>query len=107
MPQSTPRPRSTPARPQEREPEARLRLSPDPYPQETPRSAYPQRHEEAQKIKSLSFWENTDQEAGEEDEWAERQSPAPFILVIIILVVASTLLWFLFSGLQAKIPAPL
>ena len=51
---------------------------------------------EGLKIRKLSFWGNNDPETEEEDEWAERQSPTPFILATVILVVASSLLWFMF-----------
>ena len=96
MSQFPPRFRSTPPQSRGREPEVKLRMSPQAYPQENFDSAYTRRYQETQKIKNLSFWDNTDQEASEEEEWETRQSPTPFILVIIILVVASTLLWFLF-----------
>lgn len=80
-----------------RDPDVKLRLTPEAYAQENSDAAFVRRHQETQKIKSLSFWDNTDQETSPEDEWSERQSPTPFILVMIILVVASTLLWFLFQ----------
>jgi len=70
-------------------------------------SPYTKRHHESQKIKNLSFWGNTDQEMTQEEEWSERQLPIPFILTMIILVVASTFLWFLFrwaSGENSSIP---
>jgi hypothetical protein len=59
-------------------------------------SPYVRQQIENQNIKDLSFWNNNDERSSEEPEWAERQSPMPFILGIIILVVASTVLWFLF-----------
>ncbi|MBX9805539.1 MAG: hypothetical protein K2Y18_07295 [Alphaproteobacteria bacterium] len=88
-------PHSSP--PHSRESEVKLRMTPEAYAQENSDSAFARRHQETQKLKNLSFWENTDQEANDEDEWSDRQSPTPFILVMIVLVVASTLLWFLFQ----------
>lgn len=98
---------SPPPRPQTREVDVRLRTQGESYASEQNQSPYGRRQVETQKLKSLSFWSNTDQEGGEEDEWIERQSPTPFILGIIILVVASTLLWFLFrwaSGENTSTP---
>lgn len=94
----TPRTHS-PSQPQRRQDEIKLRQSSEGYPQEeSPFSPYAQRHSETHSVKNLSFWENTDPEDSEEgDEWTERQSPTPFILALVILVVASALLWFLFQ----------
>lgn len=80
-----------------REDDVKLRMSPDSYAHENRESPYHRRQAETQNIKKLSFWGNSDTESKAEDEWTERQSPAPFILAIVILVVASTLLWFLFQ----------
>lgn len=87
--------------------EVKLRTQGGAYAPEHTESPYGQYQGETQKIKSLSFWGNSDPEGNEENEWAERQSPTPFILAMIILVVASTLLWFLFrwaSGDNANTP---
>jgi hypothetical protein len=97
MSQFTPRFQSTSSRPQRRDADVKLRVSPDAYAQEAADSVYSRRHHDTQKIKNLSFWENTDSDAIDEDEWTERQSATPFILVMVILVVASTLLWFMFQ----------
>jgi hypothetical protein len=91
---------------QERGGEVKLHMSPRAYPQQSVDPAYAQRHQETQKIKNLSFWDNTGQETAEveegEEEWTERQSATPFILAVIILVVASTLLWFLFQWASSE-----
>ncbi|MBM3633307.1 MAG: hypothetical protein FJX03_06360 [Alphaproteobacteria bacterium] len=80
-----------------REDDVKLRMSSDSYAHENRESPYHRRQADTQNIKKLSFWGNLDSESKGEDEWTERQSPAPFILAIVILVVASTLLWFLFQ----------
>lgn len=95
MSQFTPRFQSSSSRPQRRDTDVKLRVSPEAYAQEAADSVYSRRHQDTQKIKNLSFWENTDPDAVDEDEWTERQSTTPFILVMVILVVASTLLWFM------------
>lgn len=85
---------------QEREPETKLRMGG--YPQENESPVYERRHQDTQKLKNLSFWKNIDQEEAEEEEWSERQSFAPFILAIVILVIASSLLWFLFQWASSE-----
>lgn len=107
MSQFTPRFQSTSSRPQRRDTDVKLSVSPEAYEQETADSVYSRRHQDTQKIKNLSFWENTDSDAIDEDEWTERQSATPFILAMVILVVASTLLWFMFrwaSGENTSTP---
>jgi hypothetical protein len=74
---------------------------------EKPEIPYSSRSQEAQKIKNLSFWRNTDERDEEDEEWSDRHSPIPFILVIVILVVASCLLWFMVrwaSGVNPNTP---
>lgn len=88
---------STPPKTLTRDTEIKLRTSPSDYAQDSSDSAFARRRQETQKIKNLSFWENTDQEVSQEQEWTQRQSPTPFILVMIILVVAVTVLWFLYK----------
>lgn len=112
MSQFTPRFQSTSSRPQKRDADVKLRMSSEAYAQETADSVYSRRHQDTQKIKNLSFWDNADSEDVDEDEWTERQSATPFILVIVILVVVSTLLWFMYqwasgenSGIPPIIPA--
>lgn len=90
-----------------REDDVKLRMSSDSYAHDNGESPYHRRQADTQNIKKLSFWGNSDSESKAEDEWVERQSPAPFILAIVILVVASTLLWFLFqwaAGENSKTP---
>lgn len=80
----------------------RLRMSSSNYRSEAPESAYLHRQAENQRIKELSFWDNVDQQGEQEEEWSDRQSPLPFILIAICLVVASTLLWFLFKWMTGE-----
>jgi hypothetical protein len=87
--------------------EVKLRMQGSSYSSDAPDSPYVRRQIENQHIKNLSFWDNTDPEGQEDSEWAERQSPMPFILAIIILVVVSTVLWFMFrwvTGDNANTP---
>ena len=100
MSQFTPRFQSNSSQPQRREMDIKLRASSEAYAQEAADSVYSRRYQDTQKIKNLSFWENTD--AVDEDEWTERQSTTPFILVMVILVVTSTLLWFMFRWASSE-----
>ncbi len=104
MSQFTPRFRSTSSSPQKRDNDVRLRVSSEAYAQENADSVYYRRHQDTQKIKNLSFWDNTDSEDVDQDEWTERQSTTPFILVIVILVVVSTLLWFMYRWASGENP---
>jgi hypothetical protein len=97
MSQFTPRFQSSSSQSQRRDSDVKLRASSEAYTKEAADSVYSRRNQDTQKIKNLSFWENTDSDAVDEDEWTERQSATPFILIMIILVVASTLLWFMFQ----------
>lgn len=97
MSQFTPRFQSSSSQTQRRDTDVRLRAPSEAYTKEAEDSVYSRRNQDTQKIKNLSFWENTDSDAVDEEEWTERQSATPFILVMIILVVASTLLWFMFQ----------
>lgn len=97
MSQFTPRFQSSSSPTQRRDTDVKLRASSEAYTKEAADSVYSRRNQDTQKIKNLSFWENTDSDAVDEEEWTERQSATPFILVMIILVVASTLLWFMFQ----------
>jgi len=97
MSQFTSRFSSPPSHPQRRETDIKLSISPEAYAQEAADSVYSRRYQDTQKIKNLSFWENTDPDVSDEDEWIERQPTTPFILVMVILVVTSTLLWFMFQ----------
>lgn len=85
-----------------RETDVKLRMQGASYSSENPESPYFRRQIENERIKNLSFWDNTDSEGHEESEWAERQSPMPFILGTIILVVVSTLLWFIFRWISGE-----
>jgi hypothetical protein len=107
MSQFRPRFQQPPSRLHARDAEVKLRTQGGAYAPHHTESPYSQHQVESQKIKSLSFWSNSDSEENEENEWTDRQSPTPFILAIIILVVASTLLWFLFrwaSGDNSSTP---
>lgn len=105
MSQFTSRFQSSSSHPQMRDNDVRLRMSPENYKQENADSVYSRRHQDAQKIKNLSFWDNTDAEDVDENEWIERQSTTPFILVIVILVVVSTLLWFMYQWASSEAPS--
>lgn len=88
---------STPSNTLLRDTEIKLRTSSGDYSQDTSDTAFARRRQETHKIKNLSFWGNTDQQVNQEEEWTQRQSLTPFILVMIVLVVAVTLLWFLYK----------
>lgn len=107
MSQFRPRFQQPPAGSQARDVDVKLRMQHEAYASEHAESPYTRRQVETQKIKSLSFWENSDSEGNEDNDWSDRQSPTPYILAVIILVVASTLLWFLFrwaSGENTNTP---
>jgi hypothetical protein len=97
-----------------REGDVKLRMSSGGYDRDPVQSPYITRQAENQKIKNLSFWDNGDQDGrddtrdeGRDDEWQDRQSPVPFILIAVILVVASTVLWFVFkwaTGDHSNVP---
>ncbi|MBM3468343.1 MAG: hypothetical protein FJX71_02785 [Alphaproteobacteria bacterium] len=107
MSQFIPRFQSPASRAQKRDTEMQLRTSPQSYSQEDMDASHFRRQQESQRIKNLSFWDNSDEDNHDEEEWSDRQTPTPFILAIIILVIASTLLWFIFqwaSGESSSTP---
>lgn len=108
MSQFTPRFQSSqPHHTQGREPEVKLRMTPGAHSPDKLDQTYSERGRQtaSQQLKKLAFWDNTDAGRVEEDEWAEHHSPTPFILVIIVLVVISALIWFMFRWASGDHPS--
>lgn len=94
---------SSPPKAYMRDSEVKLRTSPEAYADENMDSTtFVRPHQETKRIQNLSFWDNIDSEDKEESSWTERPTTAPFILMMVILVVASTVLWFLYRWVSGE-----